>query len=164
MFTTHPFLDVAVVFFLFCILQYKARYAMNGIIVTIAILEGIVAIIASTLGCRSLCCGGPSEVHCNFFASDNWRVLFRLPHSSLQMFQTNIGLKVKSRINSTPQLLWTLHSKRIWNFSDAFIFQIPSLWFAFLVLFVLCHIRVPMQKETNREVRRLWKTQFYDGI
>ena len=116
--------------FLFCILQYRARYAMNGIIVTIAILEGIVAIFASTLGCRSLCCGGTSEVHCRFaiflpatteeFCYD---CLTRFFKCFKQMFQT----QVKSGINSTPQLLWTSHSKRIGNFFDAFIFRTPSL-------------------------------------
>ena len=35
---------------------------MNGILVTIAILEGTVAIIASILGCKSLCCGRTSQV------------------------------------------------------------------------------------------------------
>ena len=35
---------------------------MNGILVTIAILEGTVAIIASIMGCKSLCCGRTSQV------------------------------------------------------------------------------------------------------
>ena len=40
------------------IFQFDAFYALNGIRLAIAILQGVIAIIASVMACRPLCCNG----------------------------------------------------------------------------------------------------------
>ena len=46
-------------------MKYEARFAMNGMIIAIAVMEGIVGVFASILACRTLCSGGACQVRVN---------------------------------------------------------------------------------------------------
>ena len=46
-------------------MKYEARFAMNGMIIAIAVTEGIVGVFASILACRTLCSGGACQVTVN---------------------------------------------------------------------------------------------------